>query len=161
MSGNDEAPRIRAPEAPFRLPLFAGFDRPVPILLIEALQQEKPPAGLVVFADNAPGEGLHIATSGRVQVRKAPDYGQDPVFAEMERSEWGSAMALLAEKPGSAIVLTLVATSLLATSLQTYVVLSGRLQWRPTSSRASAQGNAGHHADVRSGGELHAYFGYS
>ena len=125
MSGNDEAPRTRAPEAPFRLPCFAGFDKPVPTLLIEALQQEKLPAGLVAFEDNTPGKAPYIATSGRVQVRTAPNSGQEPMFAEIEPSEWVSAMPLLEEKPDSARVLTLVANSLLAMSRQTFGSLIG------------------------------------
>jgi hypothetical protein len=125
VSGNDEAPRTRAPEAPFRLPFVAGVDIPFPTLLIEVLQQQKLPAGLVACEDNPPGEARHLAMSGRVQGRKTPDSGQEPLFAELEPSEGVSVMALLEETPGSARVLTLVATLLLAMSRQTVSSLIG------------------------------------
>ena len=88
MNGNDEAPRTGAPQTPFRVPLFAGFDAPALPLVIEVLQKEKLPAGHVAIEDNTPGETLDTVTSGRVQVSKTIDNGLKYVFPEMGRASF-------------------------------------------------------------------------
>jgi sigma-B regulation protein RsbU (phosphoserine phosphatase) len=92
-------------------------------LVVEHLQRVVLPAGHVVFEDNAPGDTLYIIESGRVQVSKTLETGQEHVFAELGAGEFFGEMALLEEKPRSARVSTLMPTALLAMPRHTFNTL--------------------------------------
>ena len=94
--------------------LLAGLDETATTLVVQHLRRAVLPAGHVVFEDNAPGDTLYIIESGRVQVSKTLENGQEHVFAELGPGEFFGEMALLEEKPRSARVSTLTPTSLLA-----------------------------------------------
>jgi serine phosphatase RsbU (regulator of sigma subunit) len=106
-----------------QLSLFAGFDEAAIALVLEHLRQEVLPADHVVFEDNAPGDTLYIVKSGRVQVSKMLENGQEHVFAELGPGEFFGEMALLEEKPRSARVSTLTTTCLLAMYRHTFNAL--------------------------------------
>src|SRR5688500_8463063 len=102
------------PQAETISSLFVGLDGAATMLVVKHLKRVVLAAGHVVFEDNAPGDTLYIIESGRVQVSKTLDNGQEHVFAELGPSEFFGEMALLEEKPRSARVSTLTPTSLLA-----------------------------------------------
>jgi len=108
-------------EAP--VSLFAGFDDVAMALVLDHLRQEVLPANHVVFEDNAPGDTIYIIKSGRVQVSKMLENGQEYVFAELGPGEFFGEMALLEEKPRSARVSTLTTTCLLGMSRDTFNAL--------------------------------------
>jgi serine phosphatase RsbU (regulator of sigma subunit) len=108
------------------LPLFAGLDQAAMALVSEQLQEVYLAPGQVVFEDNAPGEMLYLVASGRVQVSKTLDGGQEHVFGEVGPGEFFGEMALLEEKPRSARVSTLTPTHLLAMSRQAFNLLIER-----------------------------------
>ena len=112
---------LQYPETP--LSLFAGFDEVAMALVLEHLRQEVLPAHHVVFEDNTPGDTIYIVKSGRVQVSKTLENGQESVFAELGPGEFFGEMALLEEKPRSARVSTLTTTCLLAMSRNTFNAL--------------------------------------
>jgi sigma-B regulation protein RsbU (phosphoserine phosphatase) len=100
--------------------LFGGLDGVATALFVKHLQRVVLPAGHVVFEDNAPGDTLYIIESGRVQVSKRLENGQEHVFAELGPNEFFGEMALLEEKPRSARVSTLTPASLLAMPRDTF-----------------------------------------
>jgi phosphoserine phosphatase RsbU/P len=103
--------------------LLAGLDGVATALVTQHLRRVVLPAGHVVFEDNAPGDTLYIIESGRVQVSKTLENGQEHVFAELGPGEFFGEMALLEEKPRSARVSTLALTSLLAMPRDTFNTL--------------------------------------
>ena len=115
-------PRGDMPQAEILSSLFVGLDGAA-TTLVKHLKRVVLAAGHVVFEDNAPGDTLYIIESGRVQVSKTLDNGQEHVFAELGPSEFFGEMALLEEKPRSARVSTLTPTSLLAMPRDTFNTL--------------------------------------
>jgi sigma-B regulation protein RsbU (phosphoserine phosphatase) len=92
-------------------------------LVVEHLKRTALPAGHVVFEDNAPGDTLYIIESGRAQVSKTLENGQEHVLAEIGPGEFFGEMALLEEQPRSARVSTLTPISLLAMPRHTFNTL--------------------------------------
>jgi sigma-B regulation protein RsbU (phosphoserine phosphatase) len=103
--------------------LLDGLDGAATTLVVQHLRRAVLPAGHVVFEDNAPGDTLYIIESGRVQVSKTLESGQELVLAELGPGEFFGEMALLEEKPRSARVSTLTPTSLLAMPRDTFNTL--------------------------------------
>ncbi len=103
--------------------LLAGFDRETTALVAEHLTEELFAPGQVIFEDDAPGDTLYIIKSGRVQVTRRLETGQEHVLAEIESGEFFGEMALLEEKPRSARVAACVPTCLLAMSRRTFNTL--------------------------------------
>jgi sigma-B regulation protein RsbU (phosphoserine phosphatase) len=106
--------------------LLAGLDAAAMALVVQHLRRVVLPAGHVVFEDNAPGKTLYIIESGRVQVSKTLENGQEHVFAELGEGEFFGEMALLEEKPRSARVSTLTPANLLAMPRDTFNTLIER-----------------------------------
>ena len=102
---------LQYPEAP--LSLFAGFDEVAMALVLEHLRQEVLPAHHVVFEDNTPGDTIYIVKSGRVQVSKTLENGQESVFAELGPGEFFGEMSLLVGGPRSASVFATSETEVL------------------------------------------------
>jgi phosphoserine phosphatase RsbU/P len=115
--------RNDTPPAEVSSSLLAGLDRVTMALVVEHLKRTVLPAGHVVFEDNAPGDTLYIIESGRVQVSKTLENGQEHVFAEIGPGEFFGEMALLEEQPRSARISTLTTTSLLAMPRDTFNTL--------------------------------------
>ena len=83
---------LQSPAAP--LALFAGFDDVAMALVLAHVRQEVLPANHVVFEDNAPGDTIYMINSGRVQVSKTLENGQEHVLAELGPGEVFGEMAL-------------------------------------------------------------------
>jgi sigma-B regulation protein RsbU (phosphoserine phosphatase) len=106
--------------------LFAKIDPTTAMRVAEHLVEETWPAGYVVFEDKAPGDTLYIVTSGRVQISKLLENGRKHVLVEMGPGEFFGEMALLEDKPRSAQVSTMIATTLLAMSREMFSALIER-----------------------------------
>lgn len=113
----------RDPGAGGPLALFSGLAPAAIALVMAHLQEERMPAGTVVFEDNDPGDTLYIVENGHLQVSKTLTNGQEYVLAEMGPGEFFGEMALLEEKPRSARVSTCTSTHLFTMSRQTFNTL--------------------------------------
>lgn len=103
--------------------MLAGFDDAAAGLVLEHLTETLYEPGQVVFEDQASGDTLYIVKSGRVQVTKLLENGQDHVLAEIEAGEFFGEMALLEAKPRSATVTACVPTRLFSMSRRAFNTL--------------------------------------
>lgn len=106
--------------------LFAGLDHATASQVIAHLDEERWPAGAMIFEDNSAGETLYVIRKGRVRVSKTLENGQEHVLVEMGPGEFFGEMALIEDKPRSARVTTVTATLLFAISRQTFNTLIER-----------------------------------
>src|SRR5215475_4884147 len=104
-------------------PLFADLDGATIALIMAQLTEEVWPAGHVVFEEYAPGDTLYIITDGQVQISRTFQNGEHRVIREMGPGEFFGEMALLEDKPRSARVSTVTATTLLAVTRQHFNTL--------------------------------------
>ena len=104
MRDNSIEQERHAPPPVASVSLFAGLDQATTALVVEHLTEETVPSGQVIFEDKSHGDTLYIVKSGRVQVSKILDDGQEHVIAELGPDEFFGEMALLDEQQRSAQV---------------------------------------------------------
>ena len=116
MRDNSIEQERQAPTPAISVSLFAGLDQVTTALVVEHLTEETVPSGQVIFEDKSHGDTLYIVKSGRVQVSRILDNGQEHVLAELGPDEFFGEMALLNEQLRSAQVAASAPTCLLAMS---------------------------------------------
>jgi serine phosphatase RsbU (regulator of sigma subunit) len=104
-------------------PLFAGLDRATIALMVASFTEEVWPAGHIVIEEHTPGDTLYIIIDGQVQISRTFQNGERRVIREMASGEFFGEMALLEDKPRSARVSTVTATTLLAVTRQRFNTL--------------------------------------
>src|SRR5262249_35251828 len=101
-------------------PLFADLDDATIALIVASFTEEVWPAGHIVFEEHAPGDTLYIIMDGQVQISRTFQNGERQVIREMGPGEFFGEMALLEDKPRSARVSTVTATTLVAVTRQRF-----------------------------------------
>ena len=104
-------------------PLFADLDSATIALIVASFTEEIWPAGQIVFEELAPGDTLYIIMDGQVQISRTFEDGERRVVRAMGPGEFFGEMALLEDKPRSARVSTVTATTLLAVTRQRFNTL--------------------------------------
>ena len=104
-------------------PLFADIDRATIALIVASFTEEVWPAGHIVIEELAPGDTLYIIIDGQVQISRTFHNGERRVIRTMGPGEFFGEMALLEDKPRSARVSTVTATTLLAVTRQRFNTL--------------------------------------
>ncbi len=112
-----------SPSVLMSIPLFADLDGATIALIVAPLTAEVWPAGEVIFEEYAPGDTLYIITDGQVQISRTLQNGRHQVIREMGPGEFFGEMALLEDKPRSARVSAVTATTLLAVTRQHFNTL--------------------------------------
>ena len=112
-----------SPSVLMSIPLFADLDGATIALIVAPLTAEVWPAGEVIFEEYAPGDTLYIITDGQVQISRTLQNGRHQVIREMGPGEFFGEMALLEDKPRSARVTAVTATTLLAVTRQHFNTL--------------------------------------
>jgi serine phosphatase RsbU (regulator of sigma subunit) len=103
--------------------LFADLDAATVALILAHLREEVVPAGGVLFEENVPGDTLYIIQSGRVQVSRTLNDGQQHMLRTMGPGEFFGELALLEGKPRSARVSAATETTLLTVNRQRFNAL--------------------------------------
>ena len=104
-------------------PLFADLDSAAITLIVASFTEEVWPAGHIVFEELAPGDTLYIIMDGQVQISRTLQDGERRVIRQMGPGEFFGEMALLEDKPRSARVSAVTATTLLAVTRQRFNTL--------------------------------------
>jgi serine phosphatase RsbU (regulator of sigma subunit) len=105
---------------PLTSPLFANLDSSAYAVIVAHFTEEVLPAGYIVFHEHALGDTLYIIKTGAVRISKRLEQGDEQVLREMGRGEFFGEMGLLEERPRSAQVTTMTATTLLAMTRQDF-----------------------------------------
>jgi CRP-like cAMP-binding protein len=106
-----------------RSPLFAGLSDEEIALVAQSARQVQYPRKSIVFHEGDPGDHLLVITRGRVKVLLSGDQGQETIVAILDAPAFLGEMALLAEAPRSATVMTLENTEFIRIGRSSFLTL--------------------------------------
>jgi uncharacterized membrane protein len=89
-------------EALRTVPLFASLDDEAAGALRSLLEEQRAPAGSVLFSAGDAGDAMYLIEAGRVRIHIRDADGHDVTLAELGRGDFFGEMAILDGKPRSA-----------------------------------------------------------